>query len=193
MQRPAAQRRHVVSGKLHHERRGTACEQASLLEHDARDTDREPTAEVEQRGDPACLGIADQRAHDQRNDRELGACEQAGLLEHDARDDDREHTEEVEQRGDPACLGIADQRAHDQRNDRELGAAGNERGSHDRQAAVLLVLDRLGGEYTGNAAARGYEHGNERLALQAEATEDAVHDKRHTRHVAAVLEEGQQP
>ena len=124
MQRPAARTRHVVARQLHDKGRGTTGEQTRLLEHDAGD-------------------------------------------------DDRYNTEEVEERRDPRGLGVADERAHDERNHGQLGAARDERRGHDRHATVLLVLDRLGGEHAGHAAAGGHQHGDERLRREAETAEHA--------------------
>ena len=130
------------------------------------------------------------KLHDKRG---RTAGEELGLLEHEARGDDGKDAQEVEERADPCGRGgrIANDGAHEQGDDRQLGAAGDERGGHDRHAAVLLVLDGLGGHDAGNAAARGHEHGDERLTGQAKAAEHAVHDKGDAGHVAAVLQEGQ--
>ena len=106
VQRPRADRREVVGGKLHNERR-----------------------------------------------RATG--EELGLLEHKARGDDGKDAQEVEERADPRRGGgrVADDGTHEQGDDRQLSAAGDERGSHDRHAAVLLVLDGLGSHDAGDAAA----------------------------------------
>ena len=126
--------------------------------------------------------------HDKRG-RATG--KEPGLLEHQTRSDDGKHAQEVEERRNPAGArrGIADDRTHEQGDDRQLGAAGNERRGHDRHAAVLLVLNGLGGHDARNAAARGDEHRNERLTRQAKAAEDAIHDKGDASHIAAVLQE----
>ena len=144
MQRPRADRREVVGGELHNERR-----------------------------------------------RATG--EELGLLEHEARGDDGKDAQEVEERANPRGGGgrIADDRTHEQGDDRQLSATGNERGGHDRHAAVLLVLDGLGGHDAGDAAARGHEHGDKGLTGQAKAAEHAVHDEGDAGHIAAVLQEGQ--
>ena len=144
MQRPRADRREVVSRKLHNKRR-----------------------------------------------RATG--EELGLLEHEARGDDGKDAQEVEERADPRGGGgrIADDGTHEQGDDRQLSATGNERGGHDRHAAVLLVLDGLGSHDAGDAAARGHEHGDKGLTGQAKAAEHAVHDEGDAGHVAAVLQEGQ--
>ena len=127
------------------------------------------------------------------NERRRAAGEELGLLEHEARGDDGKDAQEVEERADPRGGGgrIADNGTHEQGNDRQLSATGNERGSHDRHTAVLLVLDGLGGHDAGNAAARGHEHRNEGLTGQAEAAEHAVHDEGDAGHIATVLQEGQ--
>ena len=127
------------------------------------------------------------------NERRRATGEELGLLEHEARSDDGKDAQEVEERADPRRGGgrIADDGTHEQGDDRQLSAAGDERGSHDRHAAVLLVLDGLGSHDAGNAAARRHEHGDERLTGQAKAAEHAVHDEGNAGHVAAVLQEGQ--
>ena len=127
------------------------------------------------------------------NERRRAAGEELGLLEHEARSDDGKDAQEVEERADPRGGGgrIADDGTHEQGDDRQLSATGNKRGGHDRHAAVLLVLDGLGGHDAGDAAARGYEHGDERLTGQAKAAEHAVHDEGDAGHIAAVLQEGQ--
>ena len=128
--------------------------------------------------------------HDKRG---RAAGEELGLLEHEARGDDGKDAQEVEERADPRGGGrrIADDGAHEQGDDRQLGATGNERGGHDRHAAVLLVLDGLGGHDAGDAAARRHEHRNEGLTGQAKAAEHAVHDEGDAGHIAAVFQEGQ--
>ena len=116
-----------------------------------------------------------------------------GLLEHDAGNDDGGDAHEVEQRHNPPGLGVgAHKRAHEQGDDGSLGTAGHERRRHGGHAALVLVLDGLRGHDTGNAAARGDEHRDERLARQAEAAEHAVHDERDAGHVAAVLKQAQE-
>ena len=128
--------------------------------------------------------------HDKRG---RAAGEELGLLEHEARSNDGKDAQEVEQRADPRGGGgrVADDGAHEQGDDRQLSAAGDERGGHDRHAAVLLVLDGLGSHDAGDAAARRHEHRNEGLTGQAKAAEHAVHDEGDAGHVAAVLQEGQ--
>ena len=127
------------------------------------------------------------------NERRRAAGEELGLLEHEARSDDGKDAQEVEERADPRGGGgrIADDGAHEQGDDRQLGATGDERGGHDRHAAVLLVLDGLGGHDAGDAAARGHEHGDKGLTGQAKAAEHAIHDEGDAGHIAAVLQEGQ--
>ena len=126
------------------------------------------------------------------NERRRATGKELGLLEHKARSDDGKDTQEVEERADPRSSGgrVADDGTHEQGDDRELGSTGDERGGHDRHAAVLLVLDGLGGHDAGNAAARGHEHGDEGLTGQAKAAEHAVHDEGDAGHVTAVLQEG---
>ena len=130
------------------------------------------------------------KLHDKRG---RTAGEELGLLEHEARGDDGKDAQEVEKRADPCGRGgrIANDGAHEQGDDRQLGAAGDERGGHDRHAAVLLVLDGLGSHDAGDTAARRHEHRNKGLTGQAKATEHAVHDEGDAGHVAAVLQEGQ--
>ena len=127
------------------------------------------------------------------NERRRATGEELGLLEHEARGDDGKDAQEVEERADPRGGGrrIADDGTHEQGDDRQLSATGNERGGHDRHAAVLLVLDGLGGHDAGDAAARGHEHGDKGLTGQAKAAEHAVHDEGDAGHIAAVLQEGQ--
>ena len=127
------------------------------------------------------------------NERRRATGEELGLLEHKARGDDGEDAQEVEERADPRRGGgrITDDGTHEQGDDRQLSATGNKRGGHDRHAAVLLVLDGLGGHDAGDAAARGHEHGDKGLTGQAKAAEHAVHDEGDAGHIAAVLQEGQ--
>ena len=127
------------------------------------------------------------------NERRGAAGEELGLLEHEARSDDGKDAQEVEERADPRGGGgrIADDGTHEQGDDRQFGATGDERGGHDRHTAVLLVLDCLGSHDAGDAAARGHEHGDERLTGQAKAAEHAVHDEGDASHIAAVLQERQ--
>ena len=101
--------------------------------------------------------------------------------------------QEVEERADPRSGGrrVANDGTHEQGDDRQLGAARDERGGHDRHAAVLLVLDGLGSHDAGDAAARGHEHGDKGLTGQAKAAEHAVHDEGDAGHVTAVLQERQ--
>ena len=89
------------------------------------------------------------------NKRRRATGEELGLFEHEARGDDGKDAQEVEERTDPRGGGgrIADDGTHEQGDDRQLGATGNKRGGHDRHAAVLLVLDGLGGHDAGDAAA----------------------------------------
>ena len=134
--------------------------------------------------------VISRELHDKRG---RAAGEELGLLEHEARSDDGKDAQEVEQRADPRGGGgrVTDDGAHEQGDDRQLSATGDERGGHDRHAAVLLVLDGLGSHDAGDAAARGHEHGDEGLTGQAKAAEHAVHDEGDAGHVAAVLQEGQ--
>ena len=127
------------------------------------------------------------------NKRRRTTGKELSLLEHEARSDDGKDAQEVEERADPRGGGgrIADDGTHEQGNDRQLGTTGNKRGGHDRHAAVLLVLDGLGGHDAGDAAARGHEHGDKGLTGQAKAAEHAVHDEGDTGHIATVLQEGQ--
>ena len=127
------------------------------------------------------------------NKRRRTTGEELGLLEHEARGDDGKDAQEVEERADPRGGGgrVTDDGTHEQGDNRQLGATGDERGGHDRHAAVLLVLDGLSSHDAGDAAARGHEHGDEGLTGQAEAAEHAVHDEGNAGHVAAVLQEGQ--
>ena len=48
------------------------------------------------------------------------------------------------------------------------------------------------GHDAGHAAARADQHRDEALAGEAEAAEDAVHDERDARHIAAILQDAQQ-
>ena len=114
-----------------------------------------------------------------------------GLLEHHGRDDDGDDAHEVEHRGNPPHVGATGKDAHDQSDDGELGGAGDHGGEHGRHATVALVLDGLGGKDARDAAAGGHDHGDEGLAGEAKATEDAIHDEGHTAHVAAVLKEAE--
>ena len=125
------------------------------------------------------------------NERRRATGEELGLFEHEARGDDGKDAQEVEERTDPRGGGgrIADDGTHEQGDDRQLGTTGDERGGHNRHAAVLLVLDGLGSHDSGNAAARGHEHGDKGLTGQAKAAEHAVHDEGDAGHVAAVLQE----
>ena len=74
------------------------------------------------------------------------AGEELGLFQHDTGDDDRDDAHEVEHRGNiPGGVGVARRnRAEHEGDDRHLRTAGDHGGGHDRHAAILLVLDRLG-------------------------------------------------
>ena len=63
---------------------------------------------------------------------------------------------------------------------------------HDRHAAVLFIFDGTRRHDARHAAARGDQHRDEALAGESETTENTVHDKRDARHVAAVLQDGQE-
>ena len=112
------------------------------------------------------------------------------LLQHDAGDDDRRHADEVGGGSHPG--GVAEDGAGEQADDGHLGAAGDEAGGHDGHFAVPVLLDGAGGHDAGHAAAGSHQHGDEALAGQAEAAEDAVHDEGDAGHVAHVLQNGQQ-
>ena len=118
------------------------------------------------------------------------AREGLGLLEDDAGDDDGRNADEVGTRRDPPRA--AEDRARHQGNDRHLRAAGDEGRGHNRHAAVTFLLDGAGGHDAGHAAARADQHRDEALAGEAEAAEDAIHDERDARHIAAILQNAQQ-
>ena len=111
------------------------------------------------------------------------------LLEHDAGDDDGGHTDEVCGGCDPC--GAVEDGARDHGDKGNLGSAGDKGRSHDRHAAVTLVLDRSGSHNAGNAAARADQHGDEGFAGKAEFPENTVQNEGDSGHIAARLEEGQ--
>ena len=127
------------------------------------------------------------KLHDERGGL---AREGLGLLEDDAGDDDGRNADEVGARRDPPRA--AEDRARHQGDNRHLRAAGDEGRGHDRHAAVTLLLDGAGGHDAGHAAARADQHRDEALAGEAEAAEDAIHDERDARHIAAILQNAQQ-
>jgi len=57
----------------------------------------------------------------------------------------------------------------------------------DQSAAV--TLDRARGHDGGHVAAEAHEHGDKRLAVQADAVHDAVHDEGRAGHVARIFHE----
>ena len=73
-----------------------------------------------------------------------------------------------------------------------LALHGNKGGSHNGHAAVAFLFNGTRCHNARNAAARADQHRDERLAGQAELAEDTVHDERDARHVAAVLQDGQE-
>ena len=131
------------------------------------------------------------KLHDEGGDL---AGEGAELLQDNAGQDDGEQPQEVEDgRDPPGCLVVAaGQGAEDERDDGQLGAAGDHGRRHDGHAAVLLVLDGLGGHDCGHTAAGGNEHWDEGFAGQTEAAEHAVHDEGDAGHVSAALQEAKQ-
>ena len=124
------------------------------------------------------------------NERSRITGEQLRLFQDDAGDDDGRKADKVSGGGNPAAA--AEQSTCEQADDGHLSAAGDEAGGHDRHTAVTLVLDGTGSHNTGNAAAGADQHGDEALAGQAEAAEDAVHDEGNAGHVADILQNGQQ-
>ena len=77
-------------------------------------------------------------------------------------------------------------------DDLHLRRAGQEGREDDGHASVLLVLDGSGRHDSRNTAARSDQHRDKGLTGETETTEHAVHDECDTRHVARVLEEGQE-
>ena len=119
------------------------------------------------------------------------AGEQLGLLEDDAGDDDGRDADKVGRGRHPpaappnmapairAMIGI-------------LAPQGI-------KVVVMMVIRRSrsclngpGGHNAGDAAAGADQHGDKGLAGQAEAAENPVHDERNARHIAAVLQNGQE-
>ena len=120
------------------------------------------------------------------NKRRRAGGEELGLLEHEARGNDGKDAQEVEERADPRSGGrrVANDGTHKQGDDRQLGAARDERGGHDRHAAVLLVLHGAGSHDCRDGAAEAHEHGDKRLAGQSEAPQQPVHNEGSPGHVA---------
>ena len=114
------------------------------------------------------------------------------LFEDDARDDDRCNPEEVEQRRHPSGLFRAEHGAEHQRDDRQLGAARDKGGGHDGHTAVFFRFNGLGGHDAWHAAAGGNQHRDKALSRKAKLAENAVHNERHARHIAAVLQNSEE-
>ena len=115
------------------------------------------------------------------------AREELRLLEGDAAEDDDRDAREVHRRRHPPV--VAEEARGEHRDDHGLRAAGHEGGEDDRHALVAHVLDRARRHDGRHAATLADEHRDEALAAEAEAAEEAVHDERDARHVAAVLQE----
>ena len=125
------------------------------------------------------------------------AGEGLGLFEHDGRHQNRADADHIHHRAQVcrqqlAAGGLARHHRAEQSDDRQLCAAGHEGGGHDGQAAVVVLLDGLGGHDAGHAAAGGDHQGNEALAGKAEVAEDPVHHEGDAHHVAAVLQNGEE-
>ena len=115
--------------------------------------------------------------------------EHAGLLQQDARNDHRRHADKKRRRCNPPRA--VKYRACKQGNDRHFRATGDKGGGHNRHFAVAVLLDGARGHDPRHAAAHADQHRDKRLARQAKTPEDTIHDKSNTRHIAAVLKQGE--
>ena len=75
--------------------------------------------------------------------------------------------------------------------DGEAGVAAHEGGDEHHLEAVAPAFEGAGRHDGGHRAAEAQEHGDERLAREAQFAHDALHDVGNARHVAAVFEEGE--
>ena len=125
--------------------------------------------------------------------------ERLGLhLEHEAGEHEgRRHGEEQadavhadhDERFPAGAVERADERGAHERVDREAGRAAHERHHERRREAGLGVFNRARREEARDRAGESGEHRHEALAVEAAPAEQAVHDERRSRHVAAVLED----
>ena len=113
--------------------------------------------------------------------------EHSCLLEHNAGYDDSRNADEIRAGSHPRSA--AEESARNQGNYRKLCAAGNECCRHDSHTSVAFILDGARSHDCRNAAARADQHWNEGFAGKTEFTEDSVHDKGDSRHVAAAFKE----
>ena len=109
-----------------------------------------------------------------------------GLFEHNARDDDGCNPQEIRAGRYPPRA--AEQSSGNQGNDGKLSAAGDKGSGHNGHAAVAFVFNRSTGHDTRDTTAGANEHRNKGFSRQTKFTEDTVHHKRNTRHIAARLQ-----
>ena len=76
--------------------------------------------------------------------------------------------------------------------ERQTGRAAHERRDQDRGQPVAAIFDYARGHDPRHRARHGREHRNERLAAQAAAGHELVHQEGRPRHVAAVFQDGQE-
>ena len=117
-------------------------------------------------------------------------CKSSGLFQHYAGDDYSSHTDEIS-RGSYQC-GTVKYSACYHGYERDLGAAGYKGSSHNRHAAVALVLYGTGSHNAGYAAAGTYKHGDKAFAGKPELAEKTVKHKGDAGHIAAGFQKGQQ-
>ncbi|MPN00077.1 hypothetical protein SDC9_147271 [bioreactor metagenome] len=113
-----------------------------------------------------------------------------GFFEDNPADNDRGNADKVRQRSDPPCA--AKDSAGKKGDNRHLRATGDKRRRHDGHAAVALVFYRPACHNARHAAPAADQHRDKRFPGKAHLAEDAIHDKRDTRHIANILQQRKQ-
>ncbi len=98
-----------------------------------------------------------------------------------------DYADQVQGEDDVLAAGREERRG-EQRVNRQAGAAGHV-GCHDGgEDPVRLVVQGAGRHHRRHVAPEAHDERDERLAGQAQASHEPVHDERDPSHVAAVLE-----
>ena len=125
--------------------------------------------------------------HDERHRLTL----EGGILEHERSQNADCHAADVQQ--DHRNSGIMREKCHgNDRIDRQLGRARHKRCQHDGHAAVALTRQRARRHDGGHRVAEADEHRDKGTAGQTDFAQQLVHDKRDTRHITAVFQNGEE-
>ena len=92
----------------------------------------------------------------------------------------------------PATARRGNERADQKRVDRQPRAAAHQRRDQNRRQPIAAVLDHARGHDAGNRAGERRQQRNERLAAQAHADHQLVHQVRGAGHVAAIFQHRQE-